>query len=175
MRTIRFGSDDPMVELLAAAGYRVEDDAVSANTKVAYFPVHTNQKRSERDVPMFEKIHLAAFAQRFWSDNGVSVTVTFDPDTEASQIGTVLHMYEGQLKAVSFLPSGNMVYPQMPYTSIDDSEYRDAVAALSSVDLSVIYDGGNAADAAGEAYCTTDACELKLPPGAAEFENETDG
>jgi ribonucleoside-triphosphate reductase (thioredoxin) len=174
MRTIRFAADDPMVKLLAAAGYHIEDDVVSANTKVVFFPVRTNQKRSERDVPMYEKIHLAAFAQRFWSDNGVSVTVTFDPEREADQIGTVLHMYEGQLKAVSFLPSGNKVYPQMPYTSITPDEQRDAVSRLAPVDLSVVYDGGTAIDAAGEQFCTTDACELKLPPAAAEFEKESD-
>jgi ribonucleoside-triphosphate reductase (thioredoxin) len=173
MRAIRFSTDDPMVPLFAAAGYTVEDDLVSANTKVVYFPVETNHRRSERDVSIFEKIHLAAFAQKHWADNGVSVTVTFDPDSEAEHLATVLHMHEGSLKAVSFLPSGNTVYPQQPYTSLDENGYHEAVGALALVDLSPVYAGG-ALDAAGENYCTTDACELKMVPGAAEFENEAD-
>jgi ribonucleoside-triphosphate reductase len=171
LRTIRFSNLDPMVELLAAAGYRVEDDLVSAGTKVVYFPVATDQPRAERDVTIFEKMHLASVAQRYWSDNAVSVTISFDPEREARHIPTVLHMHEGTLKAVSFLPSGNHTYPQMPYTGIDDDEYRTAVATLAPVDLSSVY-SGMAIDAAGEMYCTTDACELKVVPAAAEFESD---
>lgn len=173
LRAIRFGGEDPMVERFVAAGYLVEDDVVSANTKVVYFPVATAQKRSEKEVTIWEKVNLAALAQRHWSDNAVSVTVSFDQEAEARHLGTVLHMYEGQLKTVSFLPSSNMTYPQMPYTSITREEYDAYVGRLGKVDFSPIYTGatGNL-DAAGERYCTTDACELKVVPAAAEFEDE---
>lgn len=173
LRAIRFGADDPMVERFVDAGYLVEDDVVSANTKVVYFPVATAQKRSEKEVTIWEKVNLAALAQRHWSDNAVSVTVSFDQEAEAKHLGTVLHMYEGQLKTVSFLPSSNMTYPQMPYTSVTREEYDAYVGRLSKVDFSPIYLGqtGNL-DAAGERYCTTDACELKVVPAAAEFEDE---
>ena len=97
MRAIRFGADDAMVPLFEAAGYTVEDDLVSANTKVVYFPVATEHRRAERDVSIFEKIHLAAFAQKHWADNAVSVTVTFDPEREAEHLATVLHMHEGTM------------------------------------------------------------------------------
>ena len=160
MRTIRFSALDPTVALLADAGYRVEDDVVSAGTKVVYFPVETDQKRAERDVSIFEKAALAATAQTYWADNSVSVTVSFDPETEAQHIATVLHMYEGTLKSVSFLPSGNAVYPQMPYTSLTEDEYRDAVAGLKPVDLATLYVSGEAEDAVGESGCTTDKCEI---------------
>jgi ribonucleoside-triphosphate reductase (thioredoxin) len=173
MRAIRFGADDPMVALFAQAGYLVEDDVVSANTKVVYFPVATEHRRAERDVSIFEKIHLASFAQKHWSDNAVSVTVSFDPETEAEHLATVLHMHEGTLKTVSFLPSGNAVYPQMPYQSLTEQEYLEAAANLGVVDLAPVYAGG-ALDALGEQYCTTDRCELKVVPAAAEFEDEPD-
>jgi hypothetical protein len=107
-------------------------------------------------------VALAATAQRYWSDNSVSVTVSFNPETEASAIGTVLHMYDGQLKTVSFLPMGNYVYPQLPYTQITAEQYEsDGVMKLFPIDFSGVY-AGMAADAIGEAYCTTDACEVKL-------------
>ena len=101
------------------------------------------------------------------------MTVSFDQEVEAKHLGTVLHMYEGQLKTVSFLPSSNMTYPQMPYTSITREEYDAYVGRLTKVDFSPIYTGetGNLY-AAGERYCTTDACELKVVPAAAEFEDE---
>lgn len=175
LRAIRFASDDPVVPLFEQAGYTVEDDVVSANTKVVYFPVHTNQKRAEKDVSIFEKVNLAAFAQKHWSDNAVSVTVSFDPAEEAKYIETTLHMHEGTLKAVSFLPSGNKTYPQMPYTQISEEEYQSYVGKLAQVNFEPLYNGQmDALDAAGEAYCTTDKCELKVVPAAAEFEDETD-
>jgi hypothetical protein len=70
-------------------------------------------------------------------------------------------MHDGQLKTVSFLPMGNTVYPQMPYTQITEEEYTDATMKLFPIDFAGVY-AGMAADAVGEAYCTTDACEVKL-------------
>jgi hypothetical protein len=162
LRAIRFGNTDPMLPLFKMANYTVEPASESPDTtSVVYFPVKSGAKRAERDVSIFEKIALAATAQRYWSDNSVSVTVSFDPETEAEHIGTVLHMYDGQLKTVSFLPSGNHVYPQMPYTQISEEEYNKYAMELFPIDLSGVY-AGLAAEAIGDAYCTTDACEIKL-------------
>jgi len=162
-RAIRFSNNDPMLPLFKLANYRVEPASESPDTtSVVFFPIKSEAKRSEKDVSIYEKMALAATAQRYWSDNSVSVTISFDPEKEASAIGTALHMYDGQLKTVSFLPSGNHVYPQMPYTQITEKEYEEqGVMQLFPIDFSGVY-AGMAADAIGEAYCTTDACEVKL-------------
>jgi adenosylcobalamin-dependent ribonucleoside-triphosphate reductase len=161
-RTIRFSNDDPMLPLFRMANYRVEPASESPDTTcVVYFPIKSNAKRSEKDVTIFEKTALAAAAQRYWSDNSVSVTVSFNSETEKEHVGTVLHMYDGQLKTVSFLPQGNETYPQMPYTQIEESEYTNASMNLFPIDFSGVY-AGMAADAIGESYCTTDSCEIKF-------------
>jgi ribonucleoside-triphosphate reductase len=126
---------------------------------VIYFPIHSDSLRSEKDVTIFEKASLAVEAQRWWSDNGVSVTVSFDAETEANHVETILSMYDGQLKAISFLPMGNKVYPQQPYTNISSTDYVNATNALSKVDMDVLYDE-KVLDAEGEKYCTTDVCEI---------------
>ena len=162
LRAIRFGNSDPMLPLFKMANYTIEpasEDPVG--TSVVFFPVKSGARRAERDVSIFEKIALAATAQRYWSDNSVSVTVSFDPETESKDVGTVLHMYDGQLKTVSFLPSGNHTYPQMPYTQITPEQYDEYAMKLFPIDFSGVY-AGMAADAIGDAYCTTDACEIKL-------------
>ena len=162
LRAIRFGNDDPMLALFKMANYTVEPASESPDsTSVVFFPVKSGAKRAERDVSIFEKANLAATAQRYWSDNSVSVTVSFDPETESKDVGTVLHMYDGQLKTISFLPSGNHVYPQMPYTQITAEEYHEYGNQLFPIDFDGVY-AGLAADAIGDAYCTTDACEIKL-------------
>jgi adenosylcobalamin-dependent ribonucleoside-triphosphate reductase len=162
LRAIRFSNSDPMLALFKMAQYRIEPASESPDTtSVVFFPIKSDAKRSEKEVSIYEKMALAAQAQRYWSDNSVSVTVTFDAEKEASSVGTALHMYDGQLKTVSFLPMGNDVYPQMPYTQITEEEYTEYAMRLFPIDFSGVY-AGLAIDAIGEAYCTTDACEIKL-------------
>ena len=162
LRAIRFGNQDPMISLFKAAGYKMEADLVSQNTTVVYFPVHSGHPRSEKDVTLFEKIALAATTQKYWSDNGVSVTLSFDKETETKHVAPALHMYEGQLKAVSFLPMGNKTYPQQPYTQITKDEYNEYIGQIKKINWSAIYDGVDNLEAEGEAYCTTDTCMIKI-------------
>jgi adenosylcobalamin-dependent ribonucleoside-triphosphate reductase len=162
LRAIRFGNTDPMLHLFKAAGYKIEADLVSANTSVVYFPVASGHKRAEKQVSLFEKIGLAATAQKYWSDNGVSVTLSFDKENEKKFIAPALNMYEGQLKAVSFLPMGDKVYPQQPYSEISREQYNSYVGTIGKIDWSAIYDGVENLEAEGEQYCSTDACEIKL-------------
>jgi len=162
LRAIRFSNSDPMLALFKMAQYRIEPASESPDTtSVVFFPIKSDAKRSEKEVSIYEKMALAAQAQRYWSDNSVSVTVTFDSEKEADSVGTALHMYDGQLKTVSFLPMGNDTYPQMPYTQITEEEYTEYAMRLFPIDFSGVY-AGLAIDAIGEAYCTTDACEIKL-------------
>jgi len=162
LRAIRFRNSDPMLPLFKMAQYRVEPASEDPDgTSVVFFPVKSQALRSEKDVSIYEKMALAATAQRYWSDNSVSVTVSFNPKTEAQAVGTALHMYDGQLKTVSFLPMDNGTYPQMPYTQITADEYEEYRMTLFPIDLAGVY-AGMAADAIGESYCTTDACEVKL-------------
>ena len=162
LRAIRFRNGDPMLPLFKMAQYTVEPASEDPdNTSVVFFPVESNAVRSEKEVSIYEKMALAAQAQRYWSDNSVSVTISFDPEKESSAVGRVLHMYDGQLKTVSFLPSGNTIYPQMPYTQITAEQYEEYRMKLFPIDFAGIY-AGMAMDAIGEAYCTTDSCEIKL-------------
>lgn len=159
-RAMRIDSESPIIPLFIEAGYTVEPASESPDTTmVVYFPIHSDAKRSEKDVSIFEKASLAVEAQRYWSDNGVSVTVSFDSDKEMADVPTIISMYDGQLKAVSFLPMGNTVYPQQPYTNISSSQYTEAEAALSKVDMNVLYDE-LVVDAEGERGCTNDVCEV---------------
>lgn len=162
LRAIRFSNEDPMLPLFKMANYRIEPASESPKTtSVVFFPIKSDAKRSEKDVSIYEKVSLAATAQNHWSDNSVSVTVSFDAEKERTAVGTVLHMFDGRLKTISFLPMGNAVYPQMPYTQITAEEYEDYTMKLFPIDFTGVY-AGMAADAIGEAYCTTDACEIKL-------------
>jgi hypothetical protein len=97
-RAIRFANSDPMLPLFKMANYRVEPASESPNTtSVVFFPIKSSARRSEKDVSIYEKMALAATAQRYWSDNSVSVTISFNPETETQHVGTVLHRNDSKL------------------------------------------------------------------------------
>jgi hypothetical protein len=163
MRAIRFANEDPMLPLFKASGYVVEAASESPETtSVVFFPIKSLSLRSEKDVSIWEKADLAALAQHYWSDNSVSVTVSFDAEKEKETVGRVLHMVDGKLKTISFLPMGNHVYPQMPYTQTTKEIYDEYTLKLLPIDFTDVY-AGMAADAIGEKYCSTDYCEVPKP------------
>jgi hypothetical protein len=57
---------------------------------------------------------------------------------------------------------GNQTFPQQPYSNITREEYNSYVGKIAKIDWSAIYDGVENLEAVGEAYCTTDGCEIKL-------------
>lgn len=161
IRRVTFSAEDPMVQPFRDAGYVVEDSIYSRNTVVVEFPVESRAIRSEKDVSAWEKATMAGELQRYWADNSVSVTVSFDPEEEAQHIAPILHWAAGNMKTISFLPMGNQIYGQMPYENLETIEWvKRLTQEVFPVDLSAAY-GGAAKDAEGESFCTTDACEIR--------------
>lgn len=166
IRRIRLAADSPLVDALQTAGVPIEPDVTDARRAVAEFPTTGPDIRGEREVSVWEKAELAAMTQRHWSDNAVSVTLSFLP-TEADDVGRIIHAFDGRLKTMSFLPMPSdeqlaeleTVYPQMPYEAINEDELDRRRAAIGPIDTAPMY-GVGAEDAAGERFCTTEHCEL---------------
>ena len=131
LRRIRVSDGHPLIEICSEAGYPVEPDVYSDNTMVVAFPVHTQGlDRKRTAVSISEKIALAAKMQAHWSDNQVSCTVEFNPQTESNQIPQILRDYEDRLKAISFLPPDTHGYEQPPYEEISQHRYEEMMAGL---------------------------------------------
>ena len=157
IRRIRLSKNSDLIEPIKLAGYKVEIDAYSPNTVVAEFPVHEKYfKRSKNDVSIWEQAQNAADYQKFWSDNQVSITITFQPD-EADQINHVLECFEDKLKSVSFLPIKEHGYKQAPYEEISKERYEELISKIQPLFL-----GDTRDRAIGERYCDSDKCEVKF-------------
>jgi hypothetical protein len=155
-----------MIAEFEKAGYQVEPDVMDPKyTVVVSFPVSGHTIREESSVTLWEKMALAALLQEYWSDNSVSVTITFGQD-EVTEIGPAIRAFEGKLKTLSFLPLSNDSYAQMPYESCDDETYQSMIQNISLMDRSILY-SEKAEDAVGEKYCTNDVCELPLSVASA--------
>lgn len=163
LRRIRYGADDPVVPLLREAGYTVEPAFGNEDTTVVVaFPIQgPTGVRSQDQASVYEKAHLAVRMQRWWSDNSVSLTLTYHPETEEKELGHVLRMFEGQLKSISFLKIDSGQYPQMPYEDITREQYEAYASNLQRLDLNALY-GEASVEAEGERFCSNDVCEVPL-------------
>jgi adenosylcobalamin-dependent ribonucleoside-triphosphate reductase len=160
IRRVRLPKNSALVEKLFLAGYYLEPDVYDASSMVAEFPVHIDGVRIASEVSMWEQLALAAFLQRYWADNQVSCTVTFDPATEGPQIKHALDIYQYQLKGISFLPRlAKGAYNQMPYQAISREDYDAIVANLAPLEIGIVSEEGEQ-----ERGCSTDVCEAKWSP-----------
>ena len=115
--------------------------------------------RTVNEVPMWEQMALTAFMQRYWADNQVSCTVTFDPEKEGPQISNALDYFQYQLKGISLLPKTEVgAYRQMPYEEITEKQYKKMVDKLSYLSFRQVK--GNEAEI--ERFCNNDTCEIDL-------------
>ena len=135
LRRMRVNENNPLWEQCRDAGYPVEPDEYSDDTMVVSFPVHVDGiDRSKSEVSLREKVDLAAQMQHYWSDNQVSCTAEFDPDTEGAELERILQSYEDRLKAISFLPRSGHGYQQPPYEAISRQQYQELVDQLEPID-----------------------------------------
>ncbi len=158
IRRIRLSKNSDLVNIIEDAGYKIEEDKYSKNSLVAEFPIKKEYfKRSKKDVSIWEQAENAAAYQKWWSDNQVSITITFKPE-EAREIEHVLECYEDKLKSVSFLPYKEHGYEQAPYEEITKEEYEEMVAKTTPIkSLEATKDR-----ALGEIFCDSDKCEVKF-------------
>ena len=161
IRRMRMAVNDPLLVALREAGYHTEPDVMDPkHSVVVELPTTGPNVRTEKDVTMWEKASLAVTAQRYWADNQVSVTVTFQ-EHEKNQIGALLRSTEGQLKSISMLPLLEVggAYKQMPYESISIEKYEEMSSRVNQINWENLY-GGAALDAEGERFCNNDTCEI---------------
>ena len=161
IRRIRLSVNSPLIKPLEKAGYKIEPAFGSEDsTVVIEVPVDVGEGiRTVSEVPMWEQMALAAFMQRYWADNQVSCTVTFDPEKEGPMIATALNYFQYQLKGISFLPKLELgAYKQMPYEEISEKKYHEMVKKLSFLSFRQVK--GNEAEI--DKFCNNDTCEIDL-------------
>jgi hypothetical protein len=157
IRRIRLSKNSDLINPLKTAGYKIEDDSYSPNTVVVEFPIHEKFfDRSKNEVSIWEQAANAIDYQSIWSDNQVSITITFKPE-EADQIQHVLQFCEDKLKSASFLPIKEHGYKQAPYEEITKEQFEAIIAQITPLSLDETQDRE-----IGEKFCDSDRCEITL-------------
>ena len=164
IRRVRLDAKSDCIDALIESGYHVEKAEKAPETMVVSIPVDVGENiRTVSELSAWEQLSLAAFLQKYWADNQVSCTVTFDPKTEGHQLEHMLSYFQYQLKGMSFLPrSSHGAYAQMPYEEITEKEYHQMTASLTPLDFSKMKATGFIEVA--DRFCDSDVCELNPTP-----------
>lgn len=139
IRRVRYSVNHLDLDAIRVAGYKIEfmkvGDYVDYSTVIVEFPVYQGFDIKTLDqVSALHQMEVAALLQKHWADNSVSLTVTFDPDTEGPELPNLLRSFETKLKGVSFLPRlKEGCYEQMPYEAITAEQYFAATKDLKKI------------------------------------------
>lgn len=136
IRRIRISSNDPLVKILKDAGFNMEY-ALSFEGKEKYsqlvvdFPCKGDENAIMKpDMAAIKQLELVKKLQTEWSDNAVSVTVTYKPE-ELEEIQQWLKdNYKNSVKSVSFLLYNDHGFAQAPYEDISEEQYNKMVEKL---------------------------------------------
>ena len=158
IRTIRIASNSELVPILQNAGYIGEVDFYSGpNTLVFSFPLYCGSARSAETVSIWMQSSLLQMMQRVYTDNCVSCTLYFNPETESDELEDLISQTIPCVKSLSVLPhTKSGVYKQSPYQFITKEEYE-----LMSKDSKPIIWSTYKEEPVAERGCTGDSCELK--------------
>lgn len=159
VQRIRFANGSELLEQLIRGGYPHEPCVYAPNTTVVSFPCRElHFSKAETDASMWEQVANAAGMQRWWADNQVSATITFDNADKVAatrELVSVLESFEDQLKGISFLPRAHG-YQQAPWEPIDEQRYIELASAIHTP----VTSARSAQHEVTERFCDGASCEV---------------
>jgi ribonucleoside-diphosphate reductase alpha chain len=163
-RRVGFDAGDPLIRILADAGYETEQSVYNKTMVNVIFPITSSGARAAKKVSIYEKFQLAALAQRYFSDNSVSFTGDFSFERESDDVERVLAAFGQQMKSCSMLPyfEETTPYAQMPFEEVSEDEYHEIKSRTREVDWSPFFESKTVKDVSRDevSYCTGDTCDI---------------
>jgi ribonucleoside-diphosphate reductase alpha chain len=155
LRAVRYNKDSAIAKhFINTLGYDsglVEDDKMSKNTIVVYFPIKVNVARKDTAVELKPEnmLNYTFSTYKNWiktdmdipfeNTNNVSVTVNYDNRNEKEKKEIIKLLIENieNYAAISFLPKSHD-YPQAPISEITEDEYNRKSKIFSERYISVV-------------------------------------
>ena len=155
IRRVTVTANSPLSKIMKDAGYNVIQSVTDKTALLIEFPIHTKYfVKGKKEVTMWEQFLNAVDYQKAWSDNQVSITVTFKKD-EARDIANALSIFDSRLKSISMLPMKDHNYKNPPYEEITAEIYEEMISKITKPDYSSM-----TGDAIGERFCDGDKCVM---------------
>lgn len=160
VRRVRADARDPLCGVLEASGVPVEDDVMSATTKVFSFPVKSPKDAIvATDMGAMEQLKLWEIYQDYWCEHKPSMTCYYRDD-EFLEVGQWLYNKFDKVSGISFLPYAEHSYQQAPYEPVDKETYSNLVANFpKSIEWNVS-EASDMTEGSQQLACTGNSCEI---------------
>jgi ribonucleoside-diphosphate reductase alpha chain len=165
-RNVRVATHSPLFKVLRDAGVPMDPEngqtPEDANTWVVHFPVKAPDGAITRnDRTAIEQCEYWLQNKVHWTEHNPSVTITYRPD-EVIDLMKWVWEHRDKLGGITFLPSFDAHYAQMPYEEIDREKYERLMAAFPPIDFSKIYryEEKDLTNLAQEMACFSGTCEI---------------
>jgi ribonucleoside-triphosphate reductase (thioredoxin) len=166
IRNVRVATYSPIFKVLRDAGVPMDPEngqtPEDANTWVVHFPVKAADGAITRnDRTAIEQCEYWLQNKIHWTEHNPSVTITYRPD-EVIDLMKWVWEHCDKLGGITFLPSFDAHYAQMPYEEIDREKYERLMAAFPPIDFSKIYryEEKDLTNLAQEMACFSGTCEI---------------
>ena len=168
VRNIRVAVHSPLFKVLRDAGTPMDPEngqtPENATTWVIHFPVKAPEGSvTRRDRTAVQQCEFWLQNKLQWTEHNPSCTITYQPD-EVIDVMKWVWEHREQIGGLSFLPSFDANYAQMPYVEIGREEYEKLVADFPEIDFSKVwrYEEEDLTTAAMELACMSGSCEVDL-------------
>lgn len=160
IRRVRAASNDPLCNVLEAAGVHSEDDVMQKGTKVFSFPMKAPEGAvCASDMGAMEQLNLWEIYQDYWCEHKPSITVYYR-DTEFLEAGQWLYNKFDKVSGISFLPYSEHTYQQAPYESIDKKTFEELSKGFPTEISWDIVEASDMTEGSQTLACTGGACEI---------------
>ncbi len=138
-RRVRMASDSPLLKQYEDAGYPVEwkrnfDGSNDYTTKVVTFPCSVPEHTPiAANTSAIQQLEFIKWVQTNWSDNAVSVTVTYKMEELDGIKKWLEDNYTTNVKSVSFLLYQGHGFDQAPYETISKEVYDDLKSKVKPI------------------------------------------
>lgn len=173
IRNVRVSVHSPLFKVLRDAGAPMDPEngqtRENATTWVVHFPVKSPEgaiTRNQRSA--IEQCEYWLQNKLYWTEHNPSCTVTYKPD-EVIDLMKWVWEHRDVIGGLTFLPSFDAQYAQMPYVEITKEEYERLAAEFPEIDFSKIwrYEEEDLTTAAQELACMAGVCEVEVPTAGA--------
>jgi len=168
IRNVRVSVHSPIYKVLRDAGVPMDPEngqtVQTATTWVVHFPMKSPDGAVTRgDLTAIQQCEFWLQNKLFWTEHNPSVTITYRPD-EVLELMKWVWEHREQVGGMSFLPSFDAQYAQMPYVEITQAEYERLAAEFPEIDFSKVwrYEENDLTTAAQELACVGANCDITL-------------
>ena len=168
IRNVRVAAHSPIFKVLRDASVPMDPEngqsPETANTWVIHFPVKSPDSAvTRKDRTAIGQCEFWLQNKTYWTDHNPSCTITYRPD-EVIDLMKWVWEHRDLIGGLSFLPTFDAKYDNMPYVEITREEYERIAATFPEIDFSKVYryEEEDLTNAAQELACSSGMCEIDL-------------